>query len=71
MTDHLPVTTVAPLKPGAERSLGELLEKIGLNTAGNHTLPLGRLSTKQIARLVLLDTTGDPHGQTIEPSSRT
>ena len=67
MTDQLAVTTVAPLKPGAERSLRELLERIGLNTAGNHALPLGRLSTTQFARLVPLDTTGDPHGQTIEP----
>ena len=35
MTDQLPVTTVAPVKPDAERSLDEL------HAAGNHTLPVG------------------------------
>ena len=61
MTDQLPVTTVAPVKPDAQRSLGEL------HAAGNHPLPVGRLSTTQFARLVLLDAPGDPHGQPIEP----
>jgi hypothetical protein len=61
MTEQLRVTTVTPVKPDAERSLGEL------HAAGNHPLTLGRLYTTQFARLVLLDTPGDPHGQTIEP----
>jgi hypothetical protein len=67
MTEQLRVATVAPVKPDAERSLGELLEKIGLNAVGKHTLPLARLSTTQCVRLVLLDTSGDPHGRPIEP----
>ena len=61
MTDQLPVTTIAPVKPDAQRSLGEP------HAAGNHPLPVGRLSTTQCARLVLLDAPGDPHGQPIEP----
>jgi hypothetical protein len=67
MTEQLPVTTVAPVKPDAECSLDELLEKIGLNAVGKHTLPIARLSTTQWARLVLLDAPGDPHGRPIEP----
>ena len=67
MTDQLPVTTVAPGKPDAECSLDELLEKIGLNAVGKHTLPVGRLSTTQCVRLVLLDAPGDPHGRPIKP----
>jgi hypothetical protein len=67
MTDQLPVTTVAPVKPDAECSLDELLETIGLNAGGKHTLPLARLSTTQCVRLVLLDAPGDPHGRPIEP----
>ena len=61
MTDQLPVTTIAPVKPDAQRSLGEP------HAAGNHPLPVGRLSTTQFAHLVLLDAPGDPHGQPIEP----
>jgi hypothetical protein len=67
MTDRLPVTTVAPGKPDAECGLDELLEKIGLNAVGNHTLPLARLSTTQCVRLVRFDGSGDPHGRPIEP----
>lgn len=61
MTERRRVTTVAPVKPDAQRSLGEL------HAAGNHPLSVGRLSTTQFARLVLLDTPGDPHGQPIGP----
>ena len=61
MTNQLPVTTIAPVKPDAQRSLGEL------HAAGKHTLPGGRLSTTQCARMVVLDAPGDPHGRAIEP----
>jgi hypothetical protein len=61
MTEHLRIATVTPVKPDAERSLGEL------HAAGNHPLPVGRLSATQFAPLVRLDTSGDPHGQPIEP----
>jgi len=67
MTDQGPVTTVAPVKPDAECSLDELLEKVGLNAVGKHTLPLARLSTTQCVRLVLLDAPGDRHSRPIEP----
>ena len=67
MTDQLPVTTIAPGKPDAECSLDELLEKIGLNAVGKHTLSLARLSTTRRVRLVRLDAPGDPHGRPIEP----
>jgi hypothetical protein len=64
MTDQLPVTTVTPVKPDAQRSLGEL------HAAGKHPLPVGRLSTTQCARLVRLDAPGDPHGRPIELQHR-
>jgi hypothetical protein len=67
MTDQLPVTTVAPGKPDVECSLDELLGKIGLNAVGKHTLPVGRLSTTQCVRLVLLDAPGERHVRPIEP----
>jgi hypothetical protein len=64
MTERRRVTTVAPVKPDAQRSLGEL------HAAGNHPLSVGRLSTTQCARLVLLDAPGGPHGQPIGPQHR-
>jgi hypothetical protein len=67
MTDQLPATTVAPVKPDAECSLDELLETIGLNAVGKYPLPLARLCATQCLRLVLLDAPGDPHGRPIEP----
>lgn len=67
MTDQLPITTVEPVKPDADCSLDERLEKIGLNAVGKHTLPLARLSTTRRVRLVRLDGPGDPHGRPIEP----
>jgi hypothetical protein len=67
MTDSLPATTVAPVKPDAECNLDELLEKIGLNAVTKHPLPGGRLSTTQCGRLVVLDAPGDPHGRPIKP----
>ena len=68
MTDQLPATTVAPVKPDADCSLDELLETIGLT---KHPLPLARLCATQCVRLVLLDAPGDPHGRPIEPPQLT
>ena len=64
MTDQLPVTTVAPVKPDAECSLTSCSKR---SASRKHPLPLARLSTTQCVRLVLLDAPGDPHGRPIEP----
>jgi hypothetical protein len=56
LTRQLPVVIVAPVR---------LLDRMGEDAAGNAELPFGRLRTAHYARLVLLETTRDLHGEAI------
>ena len=65
MPHQVPLTVIAPIKPGQRESLEQALGRMRADVAHNDVIPFGKLPGLHFARLLVLDETVDLRGETI------
>ena len=62
-----PLTVVAPVSRDRLAELKAVVERMHADPTNNDVIPLGKLKGSHFARLLVLDSVGDPSGPPIEP----